>query len=241
MPSTKRFAAKALAVAAAAASLTAAATLAVAAPAGAANAPAHVSRFDGSYSGAAYHYVTLTSRQQAISPAQLGKSGSATFTTTITANKNAAQWNSTKAELIIAGLRQAKPAKSSSKYFGDGSLIYAQDNSMGAGYCANDQFLNSSGTFVFGNRDACYSHTTPPYGSTETYSVTITGSNTFTDTVSNSSSGGTYTASFTGNLSLPKTTRYYPAVYMLPGRTTTTPNSKWTFTVSNSSYNVSKS
>lgn len=89
---------------------------------------------------------------------------------------------------------------------------------MGAGYCTNDQSLTPAGTFLFTNGTQCYSHTTPPYGSTETYSVTIYGNNMYSATVTSS------------------TTQYYPIIYLLRGRTSSDTNIPWEFTVTNTSF-----
>lgn len=206
--------------------------------------PASVRWFDGSYSGTTYRYASRIEHPLGTSPAQL-HGGSVTFTTTVTSDENAALWDDSTAELVIAGFRQARH---SAKLEGDGSLIYAQDNSMGAGYCANDQFETASGGFVFGAGAACYTHSTPPYGSTETYSVTLNGDNTFTDTVTVATSsnlvgftcnGSSCSVSFSGTLSAPPTTRYFPALYMLPGRVSSDPTTTWTFSVTGSSYSRS--
>lgn len=229
--------------------------------------PPGVAAFDGTYSGTTYAFTGMSAPQLGISPARLGPGGSATFTTTVTSDTQAAQWNGTTAQLIIAGFTQnpsSSPADppgrppnpghpSTPSLDSYGSLIYAQDNSMGAGYCANDKFFTgpTQKTFIFGTGDACYVHSTPPYGSTETYSVTLYANGTFTDTVSRPHSGvtdrGQFTctattcsASFTGTLPGPSTTRYYPALYLLPGRTTTAPNDLWTFTVSASTYSIQR-
>lgn len=205
-----------------------------------------VAGFDGSYSGTSYRYTNLTDPSLMMSPARLGAGGSATFSVTVTSTKFAAAWDFTNPELEIAGLRAAGNGRSRT-LTGVGSLLYAQDNSSGVGYCANDQFLTSAGTFVFGHNDSCYTHHVPPYGSTETFSVTITGTNTYSDSVSvpettlPSDNGfvcgaTTCVAQYAGTLTASPTTEYYPAVYLLPGRTTTVGLTTWTFTVADASY-----
>lgn len=206
--------------------------------------PPSASAFDGTYSGTSYSYTDLTEPALHLSPKQLGPDGSATFTTTITSDRYAAQWDDSTAQLVIVGFRPVGDGHVRTLH-AYGSMIYAQDNSMGAGYCANDQFIDSSGNFVFGDGAACYAHTPPPYGSTETYSVTIYGNNTFTDTVTIDSGCGNCTtgpyaagqkATFSGSLALPANTQYYVAAYLLPGRLTADPSATGTFTVAGSSY-----
>ena len=194
--------------------------------------------FNGTYSGTSGAWTSLFAPSLSVSPADLGPGGSATFTTTIAATANAADWTCSGTlchpELIVAGFGHGK---GNSRLEGDGSLLYGQDNSMGYGYCANDQFYAGS-TFIFGTGDWCYAHTrkTTPAGSTETYTVTITGSNTFTDTVS--SSTGSLSATFTGTLSSSPTTSYTPAIYLLPGRTATDQSAPWNFTITTSTETV---
>jgi hypothetical protein len=120
-----------------------------------------------------------------------------------------------------------------SRLEGDGSLLYGQDNSMGAGYCANDQFYAGS-TFIFGTNDKCFTYATPPK-LTETYSVTITGTNTFTDTVTSSTG---HSATFTGTLGSTPTTSYTPAIYLLAGRTSADASFSWKFTVTRTTLSV---
>ncbi len=193
--------------------------------------------FNGAYMGTTGTWTSLFAPSLSVSPAELGPGGTATFTTTISATANAAEWTCAPStlchpELIVAGFGHGK---GNSRLEGDGSLLYGQDNSMGYGYCANDKFYTGS-TFIFGTGDKCYTHAVP-LGSTETYSVTITGTNTFTDTVT--SSTGKLSATFTGTLSSSLTTSYTPAIYLLPGRTVADQGNAWTFTVGGTTLSVS--
>ena len=212
--------------------------LAGATPAHTTPAASHVVRtatgFNGTYTGTTGSWRSVFAPSLTVSPAELGSGGSATFTTTITATQYAATWTCggplCHPELIVAGFGHGV---GNARLYGDGSLLYGQDNSHASGYCTNDQFEHGS-MFIFGTADHCYSHTSHT-GSTETYSVTITGTNTFTDTVTTSTgtfTTGSSTVTFTGTLGSTPTTGYTPAIYLLPGRTATDQSTTWTFTVS---------
>ena len=193
--------------------------------------------FDGTYSGTTGAWTSLFAPSLSVSPAELGAGGSATFTTTISATANAADWTCSSTstlchpDLIVAGFGHGI---GNSRLEGDGSLLYGQDNSMGVGYCANDQFYAGS-AFIFGTGDRCFSYASPP-GLTETYRVTITGTNTFSDVVTSSTGG--LDATFTGTLGSTPTTSYTPAIYLLAGRTSTDASTAWHFTITGTTLSV---
>ena len=198
-----------------------------------------VSQFTGTYTGTTGAWRSEFAPSLSVSPAELGLGGSATFTTTITETTNAATWTCSTAstlchpELIVAGFGHGV---GNARLEGDGSLLYGQNNSRSAGYCSNDQFEHGA-TFVFGAGSKCEVSRT----FTQTYTVTITGENTFTDTVSTSTgafSTGSATVAYTGTLGSTPTTTYTPAIYLLPGRTATDKTASWAFTVSGTSYTV---
>lgn len=202
--------------------------------------------FDGSYSGTNYSWVNLTAPTLGVTPSSLTEGESATFTVTVHSTPNAAEWSGTTAALVIAGFADATESPVVNTLQGDGSLIFAQDNSEGLGYCANNKFYVGS-TFDFGTGDDCFSHTTPP-GSTVTFSVTIASTGAYTDTVTVAKTGvtpgsgfscgtSTCTATFTGSVTPTQT--YFPALHLLPGRTASAPNDTWTYAVSNSTYSAS--
>jgi hypothetical protein len=215
--------------------------LAGATPARTTPASSHVVRtatgFDSAYQGTTGRWQSKFAQSLTVSPAELGTGGSATFTTTITATPSAATWTCSTTsslchpELIVAGFGHGV---GNDRLYGEGSLLYGQDNSRASGYCTNDKFYQGT-TFVFGTAGECYSHTSGT-GSTETYSVTITGTNTFSDTVTSSTQS--LSATFTGMLGSTPTTGYTPAIYLLPGRTATDLSVTWTFTVATTTYSV---
>lgn len=216
-------------------------TLAGAMPAHTTPASSHVVRtatgFNGAYTGTTGQWRSVFAPSLSVSPAELGPGGSATFTTTIKATPNAATWTCSPTstlchpELIVAGFGHGV---GNARLYGDGSLLYGQDNSNASGYCTNDKFLQGTTTFVFGTGDQCYTHA-PGTGSTETYTVTITGTNTFMDTVTSPTG---FSATFTGTLGSTPTTGYTPAIYLLPGRTAADQNATWSFTVFGTTYSV---
>ena len=216
--------------------------LAGATPAHSTAASPHVVRsatgFTGTYTGTTGTWQSKFAPSLTVSPADLGPGGSATFTTTITATPYAATWTCSQTstlchpELIVAGFGHGV---GNARLYGDGSLLYGQDNTRASGYCTNDQFYSGTTAFVFGTGAQCYGHTAGT-GSTETYSVTITGTNTFTDTVT--SQTGKLSATFTGTLGSTPATSYTPAIYLLPGRTATDQSVTWTFTVATTTYSV---
>ena len=199
---------------------------------------------------------------QTVSPGQLPKGGSVTFTTTIAINPYAANWTAGGNLVTVGFLREiagetpnGNTPLASPAHDGDPAIWFQNNNPQGIGMCWNKQFF-INGNFEFGNGALCglpednSAQTAPEPGSFINYYVTIFADNTFRlvvehldsdgERVRNLNTIGSNPQVITGTLPHPANSNYHPYIRMRAGYDTggngiANPETPWAFTVTNSS------
>ena len=195
---------------------------------------------------------------KSVSLSDLGLAGSATFTTVVRADADAATWDS-HGELEAAGLARvvngetftsngqpfsgANPLGSPS-HDGD-PIVFGQYNNGGPGnpFCANNKFF-LNGAFVFGPGEACAlvndsaDQSTYVAGGAQRFTVTIKGDGTWTGSVTPLDADGDDVTSFigahdsqtfSGTLPGDSSTQFAPVLRLRPGSST---GGDWSYAIS---------